>query len=438
MKTSTITQTIAQPKDFLYKREHSWNLLKQKIWWEEFGEPVSNRKETKRFNIFQKNKELLRGFLSELEKQKYGLNRKGILILGLAQTLELYGDQDISNASIGTISKDPGSLQQKIVDKWDNPTTVEMRFQELKQFLKFVHGIPRRKREYPPCVSELYIERKKGKTIFDLPSEEKVAELIRESRDPMYKAFYYTLYNSGGRFGEIASLKVKDVEFRGSEAVLSIHESKTDQRKVLLLDNSLLAQYKAVHPHRLEPDFEERLFFVNVQPNAYGKPLNHPMVSNNLKKTAKRIGFNKIHLHALRHWRATHLVVRGMNEVQLKVFLGHSFSSKATARYLHVGSSDSNNSIRKLFDKDMVVLPKADVQAPKVCAICGTKNPFSESLCKLCQRPLGIIERSKMEEEMQAMREELRIMKEIVLRKIDLDKEKPSVSVLKEIVQTGN
>lgn len=433
--TKTLTTTQPVPKDFLYSREQTWHKLKQRIWPEEFGDPVNNRKEVRLFTILPKNKELLRGFLTELERQKYKINRKNILIMGLAQTLELYGNRDISQATIQTISKDADCLQQKIVDRWDNETTILMRFQELKQFMKFVHGIPRRRKEFPQCVSELYIETKKGKTIFDLPSEEEVAELIRQANDQMYRAFYFCLYQSAGRFGEIANLKVKDVVFKGAEAVISIHDSKTDERVVTLMDNSLLAQYLAVHPFREEKNFYEKLFFVNLHPNAYGKPLNHAMVSNNLKKTARKTKLKKVHLHALRHWRATHLAKRGLSDIELKALLGHTFSSKATARYLHIAAADVTQSIRRAMGQETEMKPKPDVQGLKVCTVCNTSNPFTESICSLCKRPLGVSEWLKLEEERNKANSEMQKKMEKVDQLLNILSEGPFNQRLKEIME---
>lgn len=361
--------------------------------------------------------------------------------------LELYGEKDISKATIKTISQNPDSLQHKIIERWPanhktgDATTALMRFQELKQFMQFVHGMSARKKEFPECVSELYLNQKKGKKLFDLPSEEKVAELIRQATDVMFMAFYFTLYNSAGRLGEIASLKVKDVVFNGTEALIRIRESKTDQREVVLLDNTLLAKYLAIHPYRLEPDFQERLFFVSIHPVSYGRPLNHAMVSNNLKKTAKRIGINSIHLHEMRHWKASHLTIRGLSDNQLKVLLGHSYSSKATARYLHLGGGDVADAIRRIYGKTPSKAFENDLQDPKKCNICGTINAFTESICTLCKRPLGIMERMKVSEErkneMEIMKEEMRLLREMIQRRINPEIEKVDIGQLHAIITGG-
>lgn len=376
-------------EDHLYKRERGFQSLCRRIWPEDY--PASPRLKFP-IKLSPSNKALLKRFKLTLEGQNYGLNRKHRLIESMGLMAQLFG-KDLETATKEDIQGE-GGLQSKIVERWGkNDTTIGMYLQILKQFYRWLYHIHPKSPETPEPIKGMYFMKKKGKKIFELPTEQQVAKLIATPNHIMYRALFSTIYNTAGRIGEIATLKVKDVVFNNQEAIVNITNSKTDARPVLLLDSavSLLREWLAVHPYRDEIDFQNQYLFVSVSTNAYGKPMTYPAITKTLKQSAKKMGLNNVSLHKLRHWKATHLILRGMNETKLKAILGHSFNSKATAVYLHVASKDTFETIREIYHKERVK-PAEDPQQAKTCPSCGYSNDFTQTACIRCNRPIGLNE----------------------------------------------
>ncbi|MDP2666400.1 MAG: tyrosine-type recombinase/integrase [Candidatus Diapherotrites archaeon] len=396
-------------EDHLYKRPHSFELLRSRIWPDEFPYNGASYRERRVYTLTPANRLLLRRYLVNLENQNYGLNRKYRLIEIMAVLGEMFC-RDFESATKDDIQGQEG-LVSKIMHKWTNDTTKEMYIQGLKQFYKWFGQTT----EYPEVVKGIKFQKKKGKKLLDIPTEEKIAELIQAAGNPMHKAMISTIYSSAGRIGEIARLQVKDVIFQDDEAVIHILHSKTEERQVLLVDSTvqLLREALLYHPHRDKEDFQDRLLFVSVAPSSYGKPFGYAAIVKILKQCAEKVRIKGLHPHLLRHARATHLIQRGLNEMQLKVVLGHSYSSRATAVYLHLSGKDTYDAIRTVNGKKRITEEKQNPLLGKKCDICATNNTFEDKVCRKCQRPLGVLERMEYKDQMKTLQEHILQMEQL-------------------------
>ena len=373
--------------DFLYNKNRRFEIIRHRLWPSEY--PITTtRGDIRPYRLTEGNRQKLKEFLFYLEKQNYALYRKERLLDMVARLMEMHG-KDFATTTKEEI-QGPNGLVIKVMEEWPNDTTKEMYLQALRQFFKFLYQSD----EYPEPVRGIKFQKKKGRKLLDIPPEEKVAELIHATPNPIHKAMLSTLYASAGRIGEISTLKVRDLEFNGDECIVSIHHSKTDQRKVLLVDSSvqLLREALLAHPKKDSPNFRDTYLFVSVDPRSYAQPYTYAAIAKILKECARKINLSGLHPHLLRHARATHLIQRGLSETKLKVFLGHSFSSRHTGRYLHLASKDVFDSIRTVNGKQNVP-EKINPFMPKICGICSFANDSSQILCKQCQRPLGLNER---------------------------------------------
>lgn len=396
--------------DHLYNKEKAFHDLCERIWPDEYPNPSRRRI----YNMSPANRMIIKKFKISLENENYGLNRKHRLLESIALLAELHG-KDLEITTKDDIRRE-GGLQSKIIVRWGkNDTTVGMYFQTLRQFYKWLYKVPRGSTRKPEPVEDLFLMRKKGKRIFELPTENQVAQLIANADSILYKALFSTLYNSAGRIGEIATLRVRDIIFQNDQAIVNITQSKTDQRPVLLLDSavSILREWLAVHPQRNQPNFSDCFLFVSIAAHAYAQPLSHPAISKMLRKAGKPIGLARISPHKLRHWKATHMILRGLSETKLKAILGHSFNSRATAVYLHVASKDTFDSVRELYHKQKQQAP-TDPQENQVCAFCGNMNDFAQKACTRCNRILGLNNVPANNEtaikEVNAMREKMELL----------------------------
>ncbi len=427
--------------DYLYNKAKIFHRLCERIWPNDH--PEHHRRKT--YSLTPANRAIIKKFKICLDNENYGINRKHRLLESIAQIAELHG-KDLETTTKEDVKGENG-LQSKIIARWGkNDTTVSMYFQVLRQFYKWLYQIPRGSNRRPEPVEDLFFMKKKGKRIFELPSEMQVAQLIANADTILYKALFSTIYNTAGRIGEIATLRVKDVVFQKDQAIVNITQSKTDQRPVLLLDSavSILREWLAVHPQRNQHNFSDCFLFVSISTNAYSQPLTHPAITKMIKKTGKSIGMPRVSLHKLRHWKATHLILRGLSETKLKAILGHSFNSHATAVYLHVASKDTFDSIREIYHKKKEQIA-IDPQESQICAFCGSMNDFTQKACVRCNRILGLnndlpVSNEAAKKEMDNMRNKMELLERSMTILIHANRQAPQAFdnpiIAKQVIET--
>lgn len=158
---------------------------------------------------------------------------------------------------------------------------------------------------------------------------------LLNTKDVRIRAFILLGLDAGLRVGEVARLKVSDIDSKSSTKMLYIRNSKRNKsRKVPMSDmlHEALQEYWKVY---------------RSDPNGYlftGKEsshINQNYINNLFKKYLKNFDFysDEIRFHNLRDTYATLMLRNGCNIFTLKKLLGHnSFSS--TARYIKCDTSD--------------------------------------------------------------------------------------------------
>ena len=171
-----------------------------------------------------------------------------------------------------------------------------------------------------------------------VPSEEDVRRLLAAPKTHTRaglrdRAFMETLYSTGARLVEMASLSIFDVDFRSG--VLKLHYGKSRKQRMAPLAKPAqrwLEEYVRLR-HRLltgNPD-EEALWL-----NRHGDPLSYEGAEKLVARNARAAGIRPFSAHALRRACATHMLQRGAHPVQLQMLLGHA-SMKYLSQYLAVG-----------------------------------------------------------------------------------------------------
>jgi integrase/recombinase XerC len=162
------------------------------------------------------------------------------------------------------------------------------------------------------------------------PQEDKRAKSLR-ARDC---ALLETLYGTGVRVGELASMNVDDCDFTeasvrvlgkgGKERVVPLGKSALDALQVYLRERlGMLAKAKEGEP--------DALWLARG-----GRRLSVRQVQNIVRRHGTHgAGRGDLHPHAMRHSCATHLLDAGADLRSIQELLGHS-SLSTTQRYTHV------------------------------------------------------------------------------------------------------
>lgn len=200
--------------------------------------------------------------------------------------------------------------------------------------------IPRRRhyREFPAIMSKTEIVR--------------FFSVIDNWRD---KTMFETVYGAGLRMSEIARLRTQDIDSEQMR-ILVYHGKGGKDRYTLLSQRNLeiLREYwKQYRPHHPE----KYLFYARGQKNDV---MTSRAIQNAFHKYCKKVNLSDTFtVHTLRHCFKTHLLESGVELVQIKQLLGHTFV-QTTSIYLHL--SNTSQSVQSPLD----TLPKKRGRKPKV------------------------------------------------------------------------
>lgn len=156
------------------------------------------------------------------------------------------------------------------------------------------------------------------------------------------RAMLELLYSSGMRVGEIASLRVDQIDWIEGEIVIL---GKGSKERVVLLDARACewGQRYAREARPLLARPETQTLFVNRD----GDTLNPRSIQRMLRKYAQSLGIDHaITPHTLRHTFATHLLEGGADLRVVQELLGHA-SLSTTQIYTHVSQERLRDVYRK-------------------------------------------------------------------------------------------
>lgn len=144
------------------------------------------------------------------------------------------------------------------------------------------------------------------------------------------RAIVHTLYASGGRVSEIASLTREMVLDGRLDEVHLI--GKGGQPRVILLTTEAMQALQAYIAER--GDDYPGLFVSHGR--GYGQPLGRGTIWSIVKKAAEALGLHRsTSPHSFRHFRATQLLNEGMPLESVQAYLGHQDISTTRKVYAH-------------------------------------------------------------------------------------------------------
>jgi site-specific recombinase XerD len=159
-------------------------------------------------------------------------------------------------------------------------------------------------------------------------------------------ALLLTMYNSGARVSEIASLQRRHIQI-GSTSSLEIHGKGRKERKVPIWPKTartLKTWLEICAPSPESPAF----------PNARGGPLSRDGVNYILKATVQTaatacssLSGKRVSPHVIRHTTAMHLLESGVDIAVIALWLGHE-SIETTHGYLEADLKLKEKALQKL------------------------------------------------------------------------------------------
>lgn len=260
----------------------------------------------------------------------------------------------------------------------------------LKRFYKWLLG---NDEFYPDCIKWLKIKSPSDNQLPEgLITEEELLKIVSSATNPRDKAFIFTLYESGGRIGEILPLRIKDIQF-GEQITSIMVDGKTGARRIPLVSaTKYLATWLNMHPLKDNPDAPLWVKSVNRNKESKGEvqELSHSGIRKMLKTTfAKANVSKKCNPHQFRHSRATELATK-LTEAQMKELFGWKQDSDMAARYVHLSGRDVDSAILMING----LKPKEDIKEsklkPRACSRCEERNPPNASYCFKCAMPLDV------------------------------------------------
>jgi integrase len=269
----------------------------------------------------------------------------------------------------------------------------------LKKFYKWLRGYDERG-QYPPEVSWIntHISIDEQDLPNNMPTEEDAKRMIEAAEHPRDKALIASLYESGCRVGEIATLRIGHINFDEYGAHIVVN-GKTGSRRIRLVFSApILASWINVHPQKANPDAplwvavgttknitSEDKGQGKTYARHYGPELKYRAIASMLKRVANKAGLKKkVNPHIWRHARATFLANK-LTEQQLKHLFRWKQSSTMAATYVHLSGRDVDDALLAVYGKKTIDhKDKRSELAPIDCPRCKETNEYNNVFCKKC------------------------------------------------------
>lgn len=321
------------------------------------------------------------------------------------------------------------SLVPRELDQWDEKYIVEVlaKLEEtdyknstknefkkaMKKFIKFYYG---KKSDLLDYVKQ---GRKKDSRIPEVLREEDILKLIEVADNARDKAMIAVCYEAGLRIGELAGLRIRDIEFYSTTGEIRAKikvKGKTGERVIpIVMSVSYLRRWLDEHPFKDDPN---AYVFCSLARINYGGMISYQKLYEKFIKLGKKAGLKiRLHPHVLRHSRAT-VLANHLTEAQMCEFFGWVQGSDMPRIYVHLSGRDVEKSILRLYGLEAEEQEKEVGAKPRKCPRCGYLNAPTDFYCGRCALILDESKRVELEmEEMRFMKEVMEMMDPETLRK---------------------
>lgn len=173
---------------------------------------------------------------------------------------------------------------------------------------------------------------KAAKRLPKILTREEIGHLFEICTNVKHKSMFMLAYGSGLRVGEIAALRVQDID-SGAMRVF-VRNGKGGKDRYTLLSNEclcVLREYWSIH----KPKHPQGWLFLGMWRK---KHILSDSIATAFTSWIERAELKQVSIHSLRHAFATHLLEDGVDLFKIKEMLGHASLSSTTV-YLHLANT---------------------------------------------------------------------------------------------------
>ena len=173
--------------------------------------------------------------------------------------------------------------------------------------------------------------RKKKKTVYKVLTKEELSTFFNVCDNFKFKTIFMLVYGSGLRIGEVANLRVEDIDSKNMR--IFVRAGKGNKERYTILSKQSLDMLREYWRKYRQHKRRGRIFLSET-----GKAITVGVIREHFRKYRKKAKINeKVTLHTLRHNFATDLIERGATLIQVKELMGHS-NIRSTMEYIHVAN----------------------------------------------------------------------------------------------------
>ena len=173
--------------------------------------------------------------------------------------------------------------------------------------------------------------RKQKKTVYKVLTKEELSTFFNVCDNFKFKTIFMLVYGSGLRIGEVANLRVEDIDSKKMR--IFVREGKGNKERYTILPKQSLEMLRTYWSKYRQNKRRGRIFLSET-----GKAITVGVIREHFRKYRRKAKINeKATVHTLRHNFATDLIERGATLIQVKELLGHS-NIRSTMEYVHVAN----------------------------------------------------------------------------------------------------
>lgn len=173
--------------------------------------------------------------------------------------------------------------------------------------------------------------RKQKKKVYKVLTKEELSAFFSCVDNYKFKTIFMLVYGSGLRIGEVANLRVEDIDSKNMR--IFVREGKGKKERYTILPKQSLEMLRIYWSKYRQNKRRGRIFL-----SESGKAITVGVIREHFRKYRRKAKINeKATLHTLRHNFATDLIERGATLIQVKELMGHS-NIRSTMVYVHVAN----------------------------------------------------------------------------------------------------
>lgn len=173
--------------------------------------------------------------------------------------------------------------------------------------------------------------RKQKKTVYKVLTKEELSTFFNCIDNFKFKTIFMLVYGSGLRIGEVANLRVEDIDSKKMR--IFVREGKGNKERYTILPKQRLEMLRTYWSKYRQHKRRGRIFL-----SESGKAITVGVIREHFRKYRRKAKINeKVTVHTLRHNFATDLIERGATLIQVKELMGHS-NIRSTMAYVHVAN----------------------------------------------------------------------------------------------------